>query len=123
MKWWKRFWFKIIYMTVFRQVVKELKARGISPLSVKEDQIIIFLLSVKESHRSIVSLIVRLRNRSVLMECLAALGINEVDLTTEDLDWIEGIIENSGISVDDAVKEIRDARSHNRKLKDPKLLG
>ncbi len=122
MKWWKRIWYRIIYMTTFNQIVKELKSRGISSLSTKEEQIIIFHLSLKENPHTIVALIARLRSRSILIERLAALGINEADLTPGELDWIEEILGNGRVSIDEAVKEIREARSHNRNLKDSKTM-
>lgn len=122
MKWWKRIWYRVIYMTTFNHIVKELKVRGISPLSTKEEQIIIFHLSLRENPHSIVALIARLRSRSILIERLAALGINEADLTSEELDWIEEILGNSRVSIEDVINEIRNARSHNRKLKDSKSM-
>jgi len=106
----------------FNQVRKELKARGITPLKNIEEQIIIFHLSVGENIYSIIALISRIRSRSILIDRLTKIGIKESDLSPAELEWIEEIISNGRISIDDAIEEIKDARSNNRQLKNSKTI-
>jgi len=122
MKWWKYCYLRIRYMTPFNQVRKELKARGITPLKNIEEQIIIFHLSVGENIYSIIALISRIRSRSILIDRLTKIGIKESDLSPAELEWIEEIISNGRISIDDAIEEIKDARSNNRQLKNSKTI-
>ncbi|WP_426057281.1 hypothetical protein [Janthinobacterium sp. PSPC2-1] len=109
-------------MTPFNQVRKELKARGITPLKNIEEQIIIFHLSVGENIYSIISLISRIRSRSILIDRLTKIGIKDSDLSPAELEWIEEILSNGRISIDDAIEEIKDARSNNRQLKNSKTI-
>ena len=122
MKWWKYYYLRILYMTAFNQVRKELKARGITPLKNIEEQIIIFHLSVGENIYSIISLISRIRSRSILIDRLTKIGIKDSDLSPAELEWIEEILSNGRISIDDAIEEIKDARSNNRQLKNSKTI-
>lgn len=122
MKWWKYYYLRIRYMPPFNQVRKELKVRGITPLKNIEEQIIIFHLSVGENIYSIIALISRIRSRSILIDRLTKIGIKESDLSPAELEWIEEILSNGRISIDDAIEEIKDARSNNRQLKNSKTI-
>lgn len=122
MKWWKYYYLRIRHMTPFNQVRKELKTRGITQLKNIEEQIIIFHLSIGENIYSIIALISRIRGRSILIDRLTTTGIKESDLTFAELEWIEEILSNGRVSIDDAIKEIKDARSNNRPLKNSKTI-
>lgn len=123
MKWWKYIWLRIRHMKKFDQLVKNLKARSITPLTKEEEQIILFHLSIGEAPQTIIYLIIRRRHRAILMARLEAMGAQEDSLTAEELDWIEEILGNGKVSVDDAVKELKEARLQNRRLADAKTMG
>jgi hypothetical protein len=121
MKWWKCIFLKFIHMTAFNKIVKELKTRGISPLNKEEEQIAIFHLSLKQNIYSIVHLISHQRNRAKLISKLKELGINEGDLTEDELNWIEEVL-SAGSSIDNAADEIKKARDNKRSLASPKSI-
>lgn len=109
-------------MTAFNKIVKELKARGITPLSKDEEQIVIFNLSLKQNIFSIIHLISHQRNRMRLISKLRELGLNENDLTDEELNWIEEVI-SAGGSISNAADEIKKARDSKRNLASPKSIS
>lgn len=119
MKWWKYVWLRIIYMTEFDTLVKKLKTLEISPLTKNEEQIIIFLLSLKQNSYSIIHFISHQRKRSELIATLKNLGINESDLTEEQLLWIDKAL-GAGCSISDAAHKIKNAKTKSTPLVDPK---
>lgn len=121
MRWWKYILLKIIYMTTFNKIVKELKTRGITTLTEEEEQIVVFHLSLRQNIYTIVHLISHQRNRAKLISKLKELGVNEGDLTEEELDWIEAVI-SAGGSIHNAADEIKKARENKRSLFSPKSI-
>lgn len=121
MKWLKYIWLRIIYMTAFNKIVKELKSRGIGFLTNAEEQIIIFHLSLRQNTYSVIHLISHQRNRMKLIARLKELGINEGDLTDDELNWIEEVL-SAGGSISNATDEIKKARDNKRTLASPKSI-
>jgi hypothetical protein len=122
MKWLKYIFLRIIYMTAFDAIVEDLRIRGYRPLTDGEKKLIISLLEIGENSQAVIHAAVRRRQRLALFAKLKELGINESDLTDDELSWIEELIGARG-SISNAAAEIKKARAEKRHLADPRSIS
>ena len=119
----KLVYLRIRYMTCLNKVKAILDGDAHHKITKDEEALILWHCNAKHDPYSIAHIIIRFRNRATLIQRLAALGITESSLTEDELKWIAEILDNTKVSIDDAVNEIRTARSRNRKLQNAATMS
>ena len=119
----KLVYLRIRYMTCLNKVLEILKSNAINRITEAEKNLILLNCNAGVDTHTIAFLITRIRYRATLIQRLAALGIPESSLSEEEIDWIAAILNNTKVSIDDAVDEIRTANSRNRKLQNAATMS